>query len=138
MEICLPSVLLKSSLFFCNESNYGNRVEHSSQKIWAQCSTRWPSAQHFRSIIQPNYHISGYAVRTHLNEGFHAWIFSMFHYSFCYHSSFRFFFGSITCSNHSYLLSLIGSQVGLLCLLAMYFFAEEPTNGGKRDSFYSS
>src|SRR5450755_2387946 len=56
MEICLPSVLLKSSLFFCNESSYGNRVEHSSQKIWAQCSTRWPSAQHFRSIIQPNYH----------------------------------------------------------------------------------
>jgi hypothetical protein len=24
---------------------------------WAECSTLWPSAQYFRSIIQPNYHL---------------------------------------------------------------------------------
>src|SRR5260221_13743754 len=33
-----------------------NEVEHSAKKILAECSTRWPSAQYFRSIIQPNYH----------------------------------------------------------------------------------
>src|SRR5258708_12020198 len=32
-----------------------NEVEHSAKKILAECSTRWPSAQYFRSIIQPNY-----------------------------------------------------------------------------------
>src|SRR5258708_10346187 len=34
-----------------------NEIEHSAKKILAECSTRWPSAQYFRSIIQPNYHI---------------------------------------------------------------------------------
>src|SRR5262245_66498937 len=33
-----------------------NAFEVSPQVFWAQCSTRWLSAQHFRSIIQPNYH----------------------------------------------------------------------------------
>src|SRR5260221_9259162 len=34
-----------------------NEVEHSAKKILAECSTRWPSAQYFRSIIQPNYQL---------------------------------------------------------------------------------
>src|SRR5260221_1296844 len=34
-----------------------NEVEHSAKKILAECSTRWPSAQYFRSIIQPNYQV---------------------------------------------------------------------------------
>jgi hypothetical protein len=25
--------------------------------FWAECSTQWPSAQYFRSIIQPNYQL---------------------------------------------------------------------------------
>src|SRR5258707_14960408 len=33
-----------------------NEVEHSAKIFLAECSTRWPSAQYFRSIIQPNYH----------------------------------------------------------------------------------
>ncbi len=33
-----------------------NEVEHSAQIFLAECSTLWPSAQDFRSIIQPNYH----------------------------------------------------------------------------------
>src|SRR5438552_2497958 len=33
-----------------------NEFEVSPQIFWAECSTRWLSAQHFRSIIQPNYH----------------------------------------------------------------------------------
>src|SRR5947209_17882804 len=57
MKFRLPSFLLKSSLFFYNESDHGNRVELSAQKNWAQCSTQRPSAQYFRSIIQPNYHL---------------------------------------------------------------------------------
>jgi len=32
----------------------GNGVEHSAQTICPQCSTRWPSAQYFRSIIRRN------------------------------------------------------------------------------------
>src|SRR5262249_39710991 len=32
-----------------------NEFEVSPQIFWAECSTRWLSAQHFRSIIQPNY-----------------------------------------------------------------------------------
>ena len=34
-----------------------NEFEVSPQIFWAECSTRWLSAQHFRSIIQPNYHV---------------------------------------------------------------------------------
>src|SRR5258708_13907455 len=33
-----------------------NEFEVSPQSFWAECSTQWPSAQYFRSIIQPNYH----------------------------------------------------------------------------------
>jgi hypothetical protein len=33
----------------------GSRVEHSPKFFFAECSTQWPSAQYFRSIIQPNY-----------------------------------------------------------------------------------
>lgn len=33
-----------------------NAFEVSAQIFWAECLTRWLSAQHFRSIIQPNYH----------------------------------------------------------------------------------
>ena len=58
MKFRLPSFLLKSSLFFYNESDHGNRVELSAQKNWAQCSTQRPSAQYFRSIIQVIYHPS--------------------------------------------------------------------------------
>ena len=32
-----------------------NEFEHSAQFFCAQCSTRWPSAQYFRSNIQRNY-----------------------------------------------------------------------------------
>src|SRR5713226_5994725 len=32
-----------------------NDVEHSAQIFCAECSTRWPSAQYFRSIIRRNY-----------------------------------------------------------------------------------
>src|SRR5260221_2028389 len=39
-----------------------NEVEHSAKKILAECSTRWPSAQYFRSIIQPNYHMRNWNV----------------------------------------------------------------------------
>jgi hypothetical protein len=28
-----------------------------TKKFWAECSTQWPSAQYFRSIIQPNYQL---------------------------------------------------------------------------------
>ena len=62
----------------------------------------------------------------HFNEGLHVRIVSMCHYPFCYHSSSRVLLGN---SLHSF-LSLIGSQLGLLCLLTMYFFAKKPTNGG--------
>src|SRR5437762_2778795 len=34
-----------------------NEFEVSPQIFWAECSTRWLSAQHFRSIIQPNYQL---------------------------------------------------------------------------------
>src|SRR5216684_3734269 len=34
----------------------GNCVEHSPPENCAESSTRWPSAQYFRSIIQRNYH----------------------------------------------------------------------------------
>jgi|SRR5579859_214124 len=44
-----------NDLLLENEPACGNRVEHSPQFFWAQCSKRWPSALHFRSIIQPNY-----------------------------------------------------------------------------------
>src|SRR5947207_9525965 len=33
-----------------------NEFEVSPQFFWAECSKRWPSALHFRSNIQPNYH----------------------------------------------------------------------------------
>jgi hypothetical protein len=47
--------IAENDLLLENEPACGNRVEHSPQFFWAQCSTRWPSALHFRSIIQPNY-----------------------------------------------------------------------------------
>src|SRR6266496_3796815 len=34
-----------------------NDVEHSAQIFCAECSTRWPSAQYFRSIIRRNYQL---------------------------------------------------------------------------------
>src|SRR5260221_9975327 len=46
-----------------------NEVEHSAKKILAECSTRWPSAQYFRSIIQPNYHRAVHVVNGKLTEG---------------------------------------------------------------------
>jgi hypothetical protein len=36
-------------------SHSRNEFEVSPQIFWAECSTQWPSAKHFRSIIQPNY-----------------------------------------------------------------------------------
>src|SRR5258707_10115808 len=41
-----------------------NEVEHSAKIFLAECSTRWPSAQYFRSIIQPNYHVDFLAICT--------------------------------------------------------------------------
>jgi hypothetical protein len=35
------------------------------KKIWAECSTQWPSAHYFRSIIQPNYHVDRYGFYLH-------------------------------------------------------------------------
>ena len=48
---------MKRCLLFCNESEYGNRVELSPQKICAQSSTPGSSAQYFRSMIERNYHV---------------------------------------------------------------------------------
>ncbi len=49
---------MKNDIYAKNESERGNCVELSAQKICAESSTRWPSAQHFRSIIQRNYHFT--------------------------------------------------------------------------------
>src|SRR3989440_7333141 len=48
---------LKNNMYDTNELERGNGVEHSPQNICAECSTRWPSAQYLRSIIQRNYHL---------------------------------------------------------------------------------
>src|SRR6266567_2198914 len=55
MKIGRAPFIPGNDLLLENEPECGNRVEHSAQFILAECSTLWPSAQHFRSIIQPNY-----------------------------------------------------------------------------------
>src|SRR6266567_2295682 len=55
MKIGRASFISGNDLLLENEPECGNRVEHSAQFFWAECSPLWPSAQHFRSIIQPNY-----------------------------------------------------------------------------------
>ncbi len=56
MKIGRAPFIPGNDLLLENEPECGNRVEHSPQFILAECSTQWPSAQDFRSIIQPNYH----------------------------------------------------------------------------------
>ena len=50
----LPSIFLRTAV---NDPECGSCVEHSVQFFCAQCSTRWPSAQHFCSNIERNYQI---------------------------------------------------------------------------------
>jgi hypothetical protein len=55
METYIAPFSLK---IFCSQEMRkasGNCVEVSLQIFLAECSTLWPSAQYFRSIIQPNY-----------------------------------------------------------------------------------
>src|SRR5260221_14395955 len=51
-----------------------NEVEHSAKKILAECSTRWPSAQYFLSIIQPNYHAG--SIRLDVDSDYDLCLFS--------------------------------------------------------------
>ena len=57
MEICTASFVCKMICTIKMSQNVEG-VEHSAKKILAECSTLWPSAQDFRSIIQPNYQVS--------------------------------------------------------------------------------
>ena len=49
MKICATSFLLKNALLHEKKPDLGNGVEHSAKIFLAECSTRWPSAQYFRS-----------------------------------------------------------------------------------------
>ena len=55
MKICPTSFLLKNILLHEKKPDIGNGVEHSAQKICAECLTRWPSTQDLRSILQVIY-----------------------------------------------------------------------------------
>src|SRR5213596_3142790 len=55
MKICAPSFLLKNVLLHEKKPDIGNGVEPSAQKICPEGSTRWPSTQYFRSILQVIY-----------------------------------------------------------------------------------
>src|SRR5215467_10025504 len=57
MKICATSFLLKNILLHEKKPDIGNGVEHSAQTICPECSTPWPSTQHFRSILQVIYQI---------------------------------------------------------------------------------
>ncbi len=55
MKICATSRALKISRCHEKKPDIENGVELSAQKNCAESSTRWPSAQYLRSIIQSNY-----------------------------------------------------------------------------------
>src|SRR5258707_8685645 len=55
MKICTTSLLLKNILLHDKKPDIGNGVEPSEQKNCAECSTRWPSTQYFRSNLQVIY-----------------------------------------------------------------------------------
>src|SRR5260370_38773325 len=55
MKICATSRALKISRCHEKKPDIENGVELSAQKNCAESSTRWPSAQYLRSIIQRNY-----------------------------------------------------------------------------------
>jgi len=59
MKICITSYLLKSNLLFCNESDYGNRVEPSAHRFWAEGSDKRPSHQYLRPNLRPIYQLPG-------------------------------------------------------------------------------
>src|SRR6266487_4476477 len=56
MKICTTSFLLKNVLLHEKKPDIGNGVEHSGQIFCPEGSTRWPSTQYFRSILQVIYH----------------------------------------------------------------------------------
>ena len=55
MKICATSFLLKNALLHEKKPDIGNGVEPSAQKICPEGSTRRPSTQYFRSILQVIY-----------------------------------------------------------------------------------
>ncbi len=55
MKICAPSFLLKNVLLHEKKPDIGNGVEPSGQIFCPEGSTRWPSTQYFRSILQVIY-----------------------------------------------------------------------------------
>src|SRR6266487_121589 len=58
MKICATSFLLKNVLLHEKKPDIGNSVEPSAQIFCAEGSTRWPSTQYFRSILQVIYQFS--------------------------------------------------------------------------------
>lgn len=56
MRICTPSFLLKNALLHEKKPDIGNGVDPSGQKNCSEGSTRLPSTQYFRSILQVIYH----------------------------------------------------------------------------------
>src|SRR6266699_3644071 len=58
MKICTTSLLLKNILLHEKKPDIGNGVEPSEQKNCPEGSTRWPSAQYFRPILQVIYQSS--------------------------------------------------------------------------------
>src|SRR5512135_63951 len=57
MKISATSFLLKNVLLHEKKLDIGNGVEPSGQIFCPEGSTRWPSTQYFRSILQVNYHL---------------------------------------------------------------------------------
>src|SRR6266699_1289403 len=57
MKIPATPFLLKNILLHEKKRDIGNGVEHSSQIFCPECSTRWPSTQYLRSILQVIYHL---------------------------------------------------------------------------------
>jgi hypothetical protein len=57
MKTCIAALPRKIFCYQEMRKTSGSCVEVSSQIFWVECSTQWPSAQYFRSIIQPNYQV---------------------------------------------------------------------------------
>jgi hypothetical protein len=63
------------------------------------------------------------------------WVVSMVHHTFSSHFSPHFLHVSSLPRIQSHVLHHLSSPLGRLCLLAVDFFAEKPTDGRKRDGF---
>jgi len=57
MEICFASSVMKKDFPPLRKPEFGNRVEHWRHGFSPEGSTQRLSAQHFRSILEGNYHL---------------------------------------------------------------------------------